>query len=222
MKEMFLVISIVLSGMNATAQTLKIPPGFSVRDSVRGDLNKDGTKELAVVYNTNRRDENEGVNRELVIYKLGRGEWVKWKKSGNAILGSMQGGMAGDPLDKILIDRNLLVVTQNGGGSWKWQYTDTYRYQNGKLYLIGYQNISGKACEYWQSVDFNLMTGKIVLKKEFEECSNSSPPGDEKETFYRRGLQITLEQRNTKEVKIISPKHKKVIYISSMIAKRKT
>ncbi|MGL4631562.1 MAG: hypothetical protein ACRCVT_10190, partial [Leadbetterella sp.] len=103
-----------------------------------------------------------------------------------------------------------------GRSSWKWSHTDIYRYQNGGFYLIGYASHAGRNCDYWINMDFNLITGKIIIEKEYQECKgeDQSVVKRENEIMFKKGLKINLENRNEKEIKIISPKYKHEIYIS--------
>ncbi len=78
--------------------------------------------------------------------------------------------MTGEPFGEIEIKNGVLLISQNGESSWKLEFTDKYRFQNGEFYLIRYSSIAGKLCEYWKDVDFNLVTGKMIIKKEYEEC----------------------------------------------------
>lgn len=201
------------------SQNLSIPKNYSVIDSIKGDLDRDGIDEFVVAYNTEiEKDDYESVPRELVIYKKSKDEWKVWEKSGQALYGSRDGGMMGDPFGQIEIKNGLLLVSQDGGSSWKWGHTDKYRFQDEEFYLIGYISHYGKLCEYWESVDFNLNTGKMIIEKEYESCEN----GDEQkvykrenETMYKKGIKIIFEKRNEKEILIISPKYKHEIYIST-------
>jgi hypothetical protein len=72
----------------------------------------------------------------------------------------------------------------------------------------------GKPCEYWIHIDFNLSTGKIIYKKEFEDCEKGQEIyKTENEAFYKKGISIDLNNRNSKELKIISPKYKHELYL---------
>ncbi len=216
-----LILVILITSQTMCGQSIPIPKKYSIVGSVKGDLTKDGIDELVVAYNTEKEKEDtfESVPRELIIYKKENNEWAVWKKSMKALYGSRDGGMMGDPFGDLEIKKGLLLVSQNGGSSWKWGHTDMYRYQNNEFYLIGYSSNYGKPCEYWTDVDFNLSTGKMIVKKEYESCDN----GDEQEiykreneTLYKKGLKITLEKRNEKEIKIVTPKYKHEIYVASI------
>ncbi|MDT0293722.1 hypothetical protein ACFQ3R_10070 [Mesonia ostreae] len=76
--------------------------------------------------------------------------------------------------------------------------------------------MSGKLCEYWRDVDFNISTGKIIVKKEFEDCKTEESKiyKTENETFYRKGLKVTLAKRLESEILITTPKYGHKIYIA--------
>ncbi|MCX7548105.1 hypothetical protein OS188_09085 [Xanthomarina sp. F1114] len=198
------------------SQELPIHDNYSVVDSVSGDLDNDSIAELAVIYNIGPENEIDGVPRELIIYKLKNDRWTEWKKSDQAIYGSKDGGMMGDPFTEIKIENGILQISHLGGSSWKWGFTDKYRYQNGDFYLIGYTEIGGKICEYWRKVDFNLSTGKMIVEKEFEECETEEQEiyNRENETLYEKGLKITIQNRQERDIKITTPKYEHEIYIA--------
>ena len=219
MKAGSLLLLTLCFGVKTFSQTIPIPINYSIVDTASGDLDKDGIPELVVAYNTKKpKEDNESVPRELIIYKKQDGQWTVWKKSLQALYKSKDGGMMGDPFGEIVIKNNILLISHNGGSSWKWGHTDIYRYQDGAFYLIGYNSNAGKLCEYWLNVDFNLSTGKMEVKKEYEECENDDAPQKvykrENETFFHKGLKITLEKRAEKEIKIVTPKYKHEIYVA--------
>ncbi len=215
MKKTIYTLTILLIAIQPVlGQEIPIPDNYSIVDTVTGDLDKDAIKELAVAYNTG--DEAEGVPRELIIYKLENQQWKEWKRSSQALYTSRDGGMMGDPFGAIEIEKGILLISQNGGSSWKWGFTDKYRFQSGDFYLIGYTSISGKPCEYWKEVDFNLSTGKMIVKKEYENCESEDEDiyKTENETLFQKGLKITLQTRQEKELKIVTPKYGHQIYLA--------
>ena len=219
MKKISSLLILLVLIQVVSAQEIPIPVSYSVLDTVSGDLDHDSINELVVAYNMGPENPVEGVSRELIIYKLENNKWIEWKKSGNALYGSRDGGMMGDPYEQMEIKDGILLISQNGGSSWKWGFTDKYRFQEGDFYLIGYTSLTGKLCEYWQKVDFNLSTGKIIVEKEYQKCETEEEEGvvykQENETFYKKGLRITLQNRNQKEIKMVSPKFGHEIYIST-------
>lgn len=217
MKKAYCILTFLLTlNQLSFGQELPIPDNYSIVDSVSGDLDKDSIAELVVVYNIGPENEVDGVPRELIIYKRENNKWTEWKKSDQALYGSKDGGMMGDPFGEIEIKNGILLISQNGGSSWKWGFTDKYRFQDGEFYLIGYSSIAGKLCEYWKDVDFNISTGKMIVKKEFEECETEEQEiyKRENETFYKKGLKIILQNRQEREIKITTPKYGHEIYIA--------
>jgi len=179
-----------------------------------GDLTNDGTNEKVIVYNTNDSTEF-GFIREIQIFKFEANNWVLWTKSRNAILKSQEGGMMGDPFESISIKKGILMIQHFGGSSWKWSITDKYRYENNEFKLIGYSSTYGKLCEYWEEVDFNLVTDKIVYVKTTETCINDQQTSESKnqEKFSYKNVKLTLQNRTIEDIKIVTPKYKAEIYL---------
>ncbi len=172
-----------------------------------------------VIYNTpDTNTENGGTIREIIIYKQKGKEWRPWHRSREALLDSKSGGMMGDPFQEITINNGILLILQAGGSSWKWDRTDKYRFRHGRFDLIGHTAEFGKLCEEWTSIDYNLSTGNISARKDYEQCGDD---GDrpktvrqEKENFqYKSNTPIHLGNRNQVEVKIVSPKYKFELYL---------
>ena len=221
MKQFFLFLMLFFSATECISQSVPVPRDYSVIDSILGDLDKDGVDELVVAYNT-KSDEEEidnGVPRELIIYKKVNHKWIVWQKSMQALLGSRDGGMMGDPFGEITIENGILKILQEGGSSWKWNTIDKYRYDGKEFKLIGCESHYGKLCEYFGSFDFNLVTGKIDVEKEFERCKNDGENQviykRQNESFFKRGIVLTLQTRSAKDIVIVSPKYRHEIYIAS-------
>jgi len=180
-------------------------------ETVDGDLDGDKIPEKVIIYNT--KDTTDFGNiREIQILKKVSGKWTILEKSRNAILKSGEGGMMGDPYQSTEIKKGILEITQAGGSSWKWGYTDKYRFQNGHFELIGHSSNSGKPEEYWTDVDFNLSTGQINFDKEVENTKEYG--SSQKETFIKKGIKLNLQNRNEKErIEIILPKTKEKVYL---------
>ena len=207
---------IFLNSLTIFGQEISIPENYVVIDTIVGDLDNDTIEELVVTFDTEKpNNENESIYRELRIYKNINGKWTDWKKSKQALYGSLDGGMMGDPYDGIEIKNGILFISHSGGSSWKWRHTDKYQFQHNDFYLIGYESSRGRHCDYWLNLDFNLLTGKINIDKEFDDCNNEEQEIQRKESeiFYEDTLKITLENRREKVIRIISPKYNHEIYI---------
>lgn len=199
-------------------QEIPIPGGYSIIATTTGDLDNDQVNEFVVAFNTEEVDENsfKNVTRELIIYKERDSEYKVWKSSLQALYGSRDGGMMGDPYDTMFIKNGILQIQHFGGSSWKWSVTDKYRYQDDELYLIGYTSSSGAPCEYFETADFNVSTGKIIVEKEWEDCDSEDAENKKiSETSSLKGLKITLQDRHSKRVHIVTPKEKLEVYVST-------
>jgi hypothetical protein len=203
----------------AKAQSNLVPKEYKVINEATGDLDKDGIAEKAVVYNMSQPqdDDEDAINRELIIYKKQKDKWIIWHRSTTAIGNSKDGSMMGDPFESIEISKGILLVYQSGGSSWKWNTTDKYRFQNNRFELIGYKSYYGKLCEYWQLFEYNVSTGTIFCKKEYETCDENDDQvisKTETEKFtYKLNQPITLQNRNKEAIKIKSLKYKFDLYL---------
>lgn len=210
MKSILCFLTVTLNVL-CFAQKEFQPQGATVIETVDGDLDGDHIPEKVIVYNT--KDTTDFGNfREIQILKRVNQKWTILEKSRNAILKSKDGGMMGVPYQSTEIKNGILMITQAGGSSWKWGYTDKYRFQNGHFELIGYSSDSGKPEEYWIDVDFNLSTGQLIFEKEVE---NTEEYGNSKrEVFIKKGMKINLQNRNQeKRREILLPKIKEKVYL---------
>jgi len=213
MNRYFFTAVLIFINMLINGQTLPVPAGYTILEQKEGDLTKDGVAEKVIVFNTNDSTD-DGTVREIQVYKNSGNKWEPLVSSKNAVGHSEGGGMMGDPFEGIEIINGLLLIKQSGGSSWKWSKIDKYRYQKGIFQLIGFESYYGKACEYFEDVDFNLLTGKIVYKKEYEDCDKGQQIiKNENETFYKKGIKIDLSDRTSKEIKIIAPQYKNEFYL---------
>lgn len=210
MKSILCFLTVTLN-LLCFAQKEFQPQGATVIETVDGDLDGDHIPEKVIIYNT-KDTADYGNIREIQILKKANEKWRVLEKSRNAILKSSEGGMMGDPYQSTEIKNGILMITQAGGSSWKWGYTDKYRFQNGHFELIGYSSSSGKPEEYWIDIDFNLSTGKLIFEKEVE---NTEEYGNSKsEIFLKKGLKIHLQNRNQeKQREILLPKTKEKVYL---------
>jgi hypothetical protein len=150
MKQLLTFITAFAIFHTCSGQDNLIPSQYQPIKEIYGDLDKDTISEKVVVYNmSNKEDEINGVDREVIIFKKDKEKWVIWQRSTTAVGNSKDGGMMGDPFEDIEIRNGVLLISQSGGSSWKWGHTDKYRYQNNTFELIGYTSNYGKPCEYW-------------------------------------------------------------------------
>lgn len=209
MKKIFFILFAVC-GTFCLAQKQFQPTSSTIIETVDGDLDGDKIPEKVIIYNT-KDTTDMGNIREIQILKKVNGNWTVLEKSRNAVMESNGGGMMGDPYRETKIEKGILIISQNGGSSWKWDVTDKYRFQNGHFELIGTSSTSGRPGDYWKDIDFNLSTGQLNYSKEVE---NTAEYGKSlKETYIKKGLKINLQNRNQeKQQKLVLPKTKEEVY----------
>lgn len=208
----YLLTALLLAGtLPVFAQSPEIPAEYVMIKEVVGDLDRDGIDEKVAVYNmSGTEDEINGTDRELIIYKKTGADWAVWKRSAQAVGNSKDGGMMGDPFGNIEIKNGALLVFQSGGSSWKWNYTDEYKFQNDEFELTAYTGAFGKICEYWVRCYFYISSNQIDIEKDYELCENGEQTilKKENESFvYKLGERIILQERTEKERTIVSPKY---------------
>jgi len=212
MKPIVIVI-FINSFLQSPGQDIFHPSGLYSMAEASGDLDKDGFPEKVIVYDTHDTTDN-GTIRELWIFKRNNGIWQVWTKSRNAILKSEEGGMMGDPFGDVQIKNGVLNISFSGGSSWKWNHTDRYRFQNNTFQLIGYTSYYGKLCEYWEQFDYNISTGKIIYKKEYENCDDGQKiTKTERETFVNKTISLNIQNRYPCSISIKTPKLKRDLYL---------
>ena len=61
-------------------QSIPVPENYVIIDSVEGDLDKDGIKEMVAAFDTRKPiEEFDNIPRELHIYKKKSNKWIKSK-----------------------------------------------------------------------------------------------------------------------------------------------
>jgi hypothetical protein len=160
-----------------------IPRDYKLKDSVSGDLNKDGLKDFVLVLNHQQEDTFE-MNEEpkrilLVLFKSNTGFKVAGK-SDEVLMCRHCGGMYGDPFAAIDIAKGVLSIEHYGGRSWRWTETRKFRYQGNFMLLIGstsdYFSITndcngngiGESGRNYK--DINYVTGDEEVIEKDEEC----------------------------------------------------
>ncbi|MFN8276051.1 MAG: hypothetical protein U0T84_01085 [Chitinophagales bacterium] len=213
MIRLFAIAVMMALWADVRAQVIPVPKGYTLIDSVSGDLDKDGLWEMVALYNT--RSDTFNIPRELIIYKPDTAGWKVWKRSNQVVMGSADGGTMGDAYNSMEINEQFLLITQSGGSNWKWGEVDKYKYIDSALYLVGYTATNGHPCDYWMEVNFNLLSGKLAVKKEFEDCEKDQAIYKrENESFIQKGIRITLEKRRSAEVQFFSPTYHHEITIA--------
>ncbi len=157
-----------------------------------GDLTNDGKEDLIfVLKHTSENSSNSSSPRILAIYRKEKPNLYKILEFNSTfLLKKEEGGIMGDPLQKISINRGSILIEHSGGSREKWTYIHRFNFRDNKFYLIGItetiiDSITGKSTNR----DTNLLTGKreIFIEKE------NAKPVKKLEIIPKKSLQ-TLEE----------------------------
>jgi hypothetical protein len=193
MKRWIMIICFGCVSVIATAQSKDfihfIPRGYDTLDEgvVRGDLNKDGIEDLALVLFHSLEitaeklsDSIVDIPERILLVLFGSENGYKLAaRTDSLILCKDCGGAMGDPFAGIEIKKGVLVVYHYGGSSWRWSFTHRFRYQDGDFYMIGKTRDSFRSVDECEKLgdfagrnleDINYLTGQFERKRVSEDC----------------------------------------------------
>jgi len=150
---------------------LEIPENYEELISSEGDLDGDGIDERVIVYNTDIVGEL-GTEREVYICKKEKDEWMLWKKVKGPVLPSESGGVAGDPFNDLVIDKDKIYITHMGGSMEKWYYNHSYEYIDSEFKLVTAVVDYGINCVKWETFHYELRDAKLIYDLAPEECDD--------------------------------------------------
>lgn len=164
------------SAMNNTSTVampeIEIPHGYTILAEDQGDLDGDGIKERAIVFNTDQSGEN-GTLREIQIYVNQEGTWSLWHTSVGAVLPSESGGTLGDPFENIEILDGAITIKHYGGSRDRWSFVHEFKYQNDAWELIAATLVYSTACDYTETFTYNLTKKTGFHSLQQEECNGN-------------------------------------------------
>ncbi|CAH1230840.1 hypothetical protein PAECIP111891_06745 [Paenibacillus allorhizoplanae] len=136
---------------------------------VEGDLNKDGIQDVAMVIEKLESAKDQAPERALLIaFGNKDGTYTRSIMADKAILKADEGGIWGDPLAGISIDKGSIIVSFYGGSNDRWYGNYRFRFQDEDWYLIGAtvgSFYSGTMTETTgDEEDYNLLTGDYVKR----------------------------------------------------------
>ena len=153
-----------------------VPTGWLVKEKAKGDLNKDGREDLALILERkepapHRRGcgkdaDTSNAPPRILILLLTRAEGGYQLSAVDTKIVSRadEGRIFGDPLEMLLVERGSVVLHHYGGSAWRWFQTYRFRYQDTGWFLIGFtdgsnHNVSRLSTMY----DYNPLTGKMEI-----------------------------------------------------------
>lgn len=111
-----------------------ISEGYSVLDSISGDLNLDTYNDLILILKKNDEEKTSDVidNPEkrplLILIGQNNGDYELAAKSNSTVYCFDCGGMMGDPYQGVTIKNGYFSVEHYGGSAWRWSRIITYKY----------------------------------------------------------------------------------------------
>ncbi|RDC58638.1 hypothetical protein DU508_01180 [Pedobacter chinensis] len=133
------------------------PVNWTVIETANGDLNSDGTEDLAIIFESNKiTDEKRtyGDNHSEIIEETQKPRilaiYFKDKATGiyrlstqnnDFILREKEGGKLGDPLNQIGIKDQQLYLRFQGGAEWRWEMGYTFKFENKDWFLTSAINL---------------------------------------------------------------------------------
>lgn len=135
-----------------------------------GDLNKDEIDDMAVIIEEEKGAEEQAPQRAILIaFGKGNNEYSLSIVAEKAILKADAGGVWGDPLEGISIDRGSVLISFYGGSNHRWYATYRFRFQDQDWYLIGATlgsyHTGRTTIENADEEDYNLLTGDFILRQ---------------------------------------------------------
>ena len=185
--SLFLIFSIFSFGENFPEKAKNIdrfiPKGWKTVLSAKGDLNNDKLEDVAIIIEkTDKANivKNENLGSEylnlnprilLVLFKQKNGSYILAGKNDKGFIkseGNKESPALMDTLDSISIKNNILKIKFNyflSAGSWSvTQNTYTFRFQNQKLELIGFDNNSFmRNSGDQEKLSINFSTNKVKI-----------------------------------------------------------
>ena len=153
-----------------------IPAGYSLLDSVSGDLDLDKMKDYILVLKKNGEDTLAGDPAKaphrplLILAGVAGGGFILKAKNDKTVLCFTCGGLMGDPFMGIVIKNGYFSIEHYGGSSWRWTRIITYKYStaDSRWYLFkdGHEYFHATQPD---SVQRTILTTKDFGKVAFEE-----------------------------------------------------
>jgi hypothetical protein len=156
-----------------------VPAGWIILDSAKGDLNKDGRKDAAIILQYKdsvalvKSDEDTVLTQPrilVIIFKnISENSYYLQQQSKSFILNHDDSGMD-DPFQELTIDKGILQIKfqlfYNIGSWFVTNASYKFRYQSNEFVLIGADNSSfHRATHDYEEYSYNFLTKKRSLTK---------------------------------------------------------
>ena len=173
MQKVFLAILTLIALNNSCFGQFKplqsfIPSNFSILDTARGDLNKDGKADMVLILrNTFERMDYDTTRPLLLLEGNGRGQYKLLARNDSVVLCLGCGGIFGDPYAGITIKNGYFSIEHYGGSNWRWTRVITFKYDIKRKEFILHRD----AGYSWHVFDPNNQTENLFSKEDFDKLA---------------------------------------------------
>ncbi|MBJ9984548.1 hypothetical protein IAE19_03725 [Acinetobacter sp. S40] len=195
-----------------------IPKNWKIIETGKGDLNQDGMEDLALVIEENNPEKiisndrlgspelNTNPRALLVLFRTAQGYQLISKSLQLPSENDADSPCLADPLEDggIMISKGILKINLHywlSCGSWYVTNNNfSFRYQNGKFKLIGFdQNSFHRASGEESGVSINFLTGKLKKTTDGNEFEETAKPARVEWKKLKQHYDLNLEHVNFKE-----------------------
>jgi hypothetical protein len=169
----FLLSIFIFQGIKAQYDPLRqfIQSGYSILDSAKCDLNKDGNADYIMILKSDSEETFPDTTRSLIVL-MGKknGTLEIFAKNDKIVSCRGCGGVFGDPYSGITIRDNYFSIEHYGGSSWRWTRIITFKYDF-KLRKIFLHKDAGDSFHVSNpdKIEFNTYNKESWSKVEFEK-----------------------------------------------------
>lgn len=196
-----ILCTIIISAQNKVDNSFKkyVPKGYSLSETIFGDLNKDGQEDIVLIIKGTDKDmllpnqwDTDIVDKNrrgiIILFKKGDSYEVVVKNYSCFSSENEDGGVYYAPELYISIAKNVLYINYAHGRYGHWGYV--FRYQNNDMELIGYNSSSSRGPIVLYEVSINFSTKKRLDR----ENINADKGDDMEEKFVDTWSTIDLSQ----------------------------
>jgi hypothetical protein len=120
--------------------TKYIPEGYTLLDSVIGDLNLDNYPDMLLVLKKYGEDSTSYIDDQpekrplLILIGQADKSFTLAARNDNVVYCVNCGGMMGDPYMQVIIKKGYFSIEHYGGSAWRWTRIITFKYSSAEKY----------------------------------------------------------------------------------------
>lgn len=198
---LLLIFALAVSAQTKVDNSFKkyMPQGYSIQETIRGDLNKDGVEDVVLIMKGSDEEMllpdqwgNEIVDKNrrgiIVLFKKENGYEVATKNYSCFSSENEDGGVYMPPGLSVYINNNKLYIHYGHGRYGYRKYT--LRYQNNDFEIIGYDSSNSNGPTVISDKSINFSTKKRLDR----DNVNAHKGGDLEEKFVSKWTTIEMTE----------------------------